>query len=61
MKLTPEQEFRVLSFAQEVSNMSEEEAKLVLLEKYKELVMMDAYYKQEIKNAWGIEGFVQMG
>jgi hypothetical protein len=61
MTLTPEQEFRILSFAQEVSEMSEEVAKEVLIEKFEELVRMDAYYKQKIGSAWGIEGFAEMG
>jgi hypothetical protein len=61
MKLSLEQELKILSFSQEVAKMAEEEAKLVLLEKFRELVSMDAYYKAEIKQAWGIEGFVQMG
>jgi hypothetical protein len=61
MKLTLEQEIKILNFSQEVTKMTEEEAKRLLLEKFKELVSMDAYYKAEIKQAWGIEGFVQMG
>lgn len=61
MTLTPEQEFRVLSFAQEVSEMSEEVAKEVLIEKFEELVRMDAHYKAKVKQAWGFEGFVEMG
>jgi Phycobilisome degradation protein nblA len=60
-KVTPEQEIRIKIFAQEVSQLSEEDTKKRLILMFEQMLIIDNHYKQKIQEAWGIPGFVEVG
>jgi len=54
VELSLEQQFQLRSFNVQVSTMTEEQAKKLLLEMYSDLMIREALYKKLIKHEWGL-------
>jgi hypothetical protein len=52
MKLSLEQEFSIKSFANQVEQMSREQAQDFLLMLYKQMMVKDATYQQLLRQEW---------
>ena len=53
--LSLEQQFNLHSFANEVEKMSKEQARDVLVQLYKEMLVRENLYKDALKHQWGLD------
>ena len=54
MKLSLEQQFNLRSFETQVQGLSREQAQTFLVELYRQMMVRETFYKQFIKQEWGI-------
>ena len=52
--LTIEQQFRIRQFAQEISELSQEQTQEKLLEVIEQSMLRDNYYKEILKHEWNL-------
>jgi len=55
MQLSLEQELNVRKFQDNVNKMSHKQAQDFLIELYQQMLMRENYYKNLLKQSWGIE------
>ena len=55
VQLSLEQEFNLKAFQQKVENLSHEQARTALVGLYFQYLRQETYYRNAIKEAWGIE------
>jgi preprotein translocase subunit Sec63 len=61
MELTTEQQFAIHSFAHQVKQMSEQQAKDFLVKLYEQMMVREATYKELLKHQWGIGSLEELG
>jgi hypothetical protein len=55
IELSLEQQFSIRSFANQVQQMSHEEAQDFLVQLYEQMVVREATYKELLKHQWGLD------
>ncbi|MBW4505481.1 MAG: NblA/ycf18 family protein [Scytonematopsis contorta HA4267-MV1] len=55
INLSLEQQFSIRSFATQVDQMSQEQAKDFLIKLYEQMVVREATYKELLKHQWGLD------
>jgi predicted HD phosphohydrolase len=55
IQLSLEQQFSIRSFATQVDQMSQEQAKDFLVKLYEQMVVREATYKELLKHQWGLD------
>jgi Phycobilisome degradation protein nblA len=55
IELSLEQQFSIHSFANQVQDMSHEQAKDFLVKLYEQMVVREATYKELLKHQWGLD------
>ncbi len=55
IQLSLEQQFSIRSFATQVDQMSQEQAKDFLIKLYEQMVVREATYKELLKHQWGLD------
>jgi UDP-galactopyranose mutase len=53
--LTLEQEFGIRSFADQVQNLSQEQAQQYLIDLYRQMIVKETFYKEFLAKQWGID------
>ena len=56
-KLSLEQEFSLRTFADQVGNLTSEEARGLSIELYRRMMLKDNFYDELLKDYWGISSF----
>ncbi len=56
-KLSLEQEFNLRTFADQVGNLTSEEAQGLSIELYRRMMLKDNLYEELLKDYWGISSF----
>lgn len=53
--LSVEQQFSIRAFEQQVSQMSEQQAKDFLIKLHEQMIVREATYKELLKHQWGMQ------
>lgn len=61
IQLTTEQQFSIHSFAHQVKQMSEAQAKEFLIKLYEQMIVREATYQELLKHQWGISNLEELG
>jgi preprotein translocase subunit Sec63 len=60
-QLTTEQQFSIHSFAHQVKQMSEAQAKEFLIKLHEQMIVREATYQELLKHPWGISSVEELG
>ncbi|MBD1838766.1 NblA/ycf18 family protein [Coleofasciculus sp. FACHB-64] len=58
IELSLEQEFSLISFADQVQHMSREQAQQFLVQLHKQMIIRDTIYQNLLKHQWGLDSIL---
>lgn len=54
-----EQQFQIASFKQQVAQMSREDAQILLVKLYEQMIVQEVAYKELLKHQWGLTDVIK--